>query len=108
SYLFTVLIAYGAAKVVPVPNPNNLSIDQHGKRVYADVVEDKCDFACPTKDPSVCASNGQCLLKFESRCAMSAYNCRNPQKEFVTVEDHRCQLDWQPLCREADLREFGL
>ncbi|XP_016997477.2 uncharacterized protein [Drosophila takahashii] len=108
SLFFLACIALTAAKVVPASNSNNLSIDQHGKRVYADEVEDKCDYFCAEKDPSVCATNGQCLLKFESRCAMTAYNCRNPQKMFKTVEDHRCMQDWQPLCMESDLREFGL
>ncbi|XP_016974289.2 uncharacterized protein LOC108041033 [Drosophila rhopaloa] len=105
---FLALIAYSAAKVMPMANSNSLSIDQHGKRVYADQAEDKCDYYCGEKDPSVCATNGQCLLKFESRCAMAAYNCRNPQKMFQTVDDHRCVQDWEPLCLESDLREFGL
>ncbi|EDV51746.1 uncharacterized protein LOC6545707 [Drosophila erecta] len=105
---FLAYMAYTTAKVVPTSTSNHLSIDQHGKRVYADVAEDKCDYLCPEKDPSVCATNGQCLLKFESRCAMTAYNCRNPQKMFKLVEDHRCTQDWQPLCMESDLREFGL
>ncbi|XP_017068197.1 uncharacterized protein LOC108105927 [Drosophila eugracilis] len=109
SIFFLVFMAYTAAKVVPpTSTTNNLSIDQHGKRVYADKVEDTCVYFCPETDPSVCATNGQCLLKFESRCAMSAYNCRNPQKVFKTVEDYRCLQDWQPLCMESDLREFGL
>ncbi|EDV39234.1 uncharacterized protein Dana_GF25202 [Drosophila ananassae] len=108
SLLFLALIAYCAANVLPVAKPSNLSIDQHGNRVYDGEVEEKCDFFCPERDPSVCATNGQCLLKFDSRCAMTAYNCRNPQKMFKTVEDHRCEKDWQPLCREEDLREFGL
>ncbi|KAI8037891.1 uncharacterized protein LOC128259690 [Drosophila gunungcola] len=106
--IFLAVVAFAAAKVVPTSNSNSLSIDQHGKRVYADEVEDKCDYFCAEKDPSVCASNGQCLLKFESRCAMAAYNCRNPQKMFNTVDDHRCMQDWQPLCMESDLKEFGL
>ncbi|XP_017136837.1 uncharacterized protein LOC108152194 [Drosophila miranda] len=87
----------------------NISIDQHGQRVYRDQVEDdKCHYHCTERDPSVCATNGQCLLKFESRCSMAAYNCRNPQKHFSIVEDHRCTKDWEPRCLESDLREFGL
>ncbi|XP_017039446.1 uncharacterized protein LOC108086896 [Drosophila ficusphila] len=109
SLLFLAFVAYTAAKVMPVTHSNNLSIiDQHGKRVYADLTDVKCDYYCAEKDPSVCATNGQCLLKFESRCAMAAYNCRNPQKMFTDVEDHRCTKDWEPLCLESDLREFGL
>ncbi|KAH8379849.1 hypothetical protein KR009_007628 [Drosophila setifemur] len=108
SLFFLVLVACAAAKVMPASKSNNLSIDQHGKRIYSDQVEDKCDYYCPKRDPSVCATNGQCLLKFESNCARNAYNCRNPQKMFHTVDDHQCEQDWQPLCREEDLREFGL
>ncbi|KAH8244086.1 hypothetical protein KR038_005582, partial [Drosophila bunnanda] len=103
-----VFIVFASAKVMPLSGGNSLSIDQHGKRVYSAQVEDKCDFYCAENDAFVCATNGQCLLKFDSRCAMSAYNCRNPQKMFEIVEDHRCMQEWQPLCLESDLKEFGL
>ncbi|XP_022211265.2 uncharacterized protein LOC111066742 [Drosophila obscura] len=103
------LFIAGCAVAKVLPSNGDLSIDQHGQRVYKDQVEDdKCHYHCPERDPSVCSSNGQCLLKFESRCSMAAYNCRNPQKPFSIVEDHRCTKDWEPMCLESDLKEFGL
>ncbi|XP_034482565.1 uncharacterized protein LOC117788019 [Drosophila innubila] len=95
--VFAALFAANAS-VLPAAN-------QHGEMVWQDEVfnpvRDKCIFSCTNQGLSVCAYNGQCLQLFTSRCKMSAYNCRNPQKRFDIVENYRCTQGHVPLCSKA-------
>ncbi|XP_030385911.1 uncharacterized protein LOC115632799 [Scaptodrosophila lebanonensis] len=114
SLLCLVCIAVGVAvnaKVLPANTSNVMAINQHGDMVWADEVSglpDKCDFSCTDQDVPICANNGQCLQKFSSNCAMSAYNCRHPQKRFNVIENWRCEESWAPLCGVEDRKELNL
>ncbi|XP_037934250.1 uncharacterized protein LOC119668719 [Teleopsis dalmanni] len=100
-FIFAVIITITTttAKVVFIP-----SVNQYGNTVHPiQTVANKCDFHCTDVDLTVCATNGQCMQKFQGDCALTAYNCKNPHKAFVIIDNWKCEHSGAPRCSQGEL-----
>ncbi|KAG0267331.1 hypothetical protein BGZ95_002864, partial [Linnemannia exigua] len=56
----------------------------------------KCDIMCTMEYAPVCAvstKNGKFAQTFSNKCALSVFNCENPDNAFRAVADNACDVD---------------